>query len=266
MKLTVLGCGGSGGVPVAGREAGKGWGLADPGNPKNRRLRVSVLIEGAADADGHHSRILIDTSPDLRQQMLDNAVTALDAVFFTHAHADHCHGLDELRGLVYARRAPLDAFMDAQTRAALTTRFGYAFVSSRDPESLYPPLLNDQVIDGPFQVGSIPVTPFRQQHGEETTLGIRCGDIAYSTDASALDDAAFEALAGVKLWVVDCLRDDPHPTHSHVAQTLEWIERVKPERAVLTHMNERLDYDELLSRCPPGVEPGYDGLVIDIEA
>jgi len=265
MKITVLGCGGSGGVPVAGREAAKGWGLADPANPKNRRLRVSVLIEGEADADGHRNRILIDTSPDLRQQMLDNAITALDAVLFTHAHADHCHGLDELRGLVYARREPLDAFMDAQTREALTTRFGYAFVSSRDPDTLYPPLLNDRVIDGPFQVGSIPVTPFRQQHGEETTLGVRCGDIAYSTDASALDEAAFAALAGVKVWVVDCLRDDPHPTHSHVAQTLEWIARVKPERAVLTHMNERLDYEELLHRCPPGVEPGYDGLVINVE-
>ncbi|NIA67753.1 MBL fold metallo-hydrolase [Pelagibius litoralis] len=264
MKLTVLGCGGSGGVPVAGREAGGTWGVAKPDNPKNRRSRVSVLIEGEEGPDGARDRILIDTSPDLRQQILDNGITALDAVLYTHAHADHCHGLDELRGIVYSRRRPIDAYMDARTRAALTTRFDYAFSSSRAADNLYPALLEDHVIDGDFHVGSIPVTPFTQQHGPDSSLGFRCGDIAYSTDASDLDEAAFAVLEGVKLWVVDCLRDDPHPTHSHVAQTLEWIARVKPERAILTHMNERLDYDELRSRCPPGVEPGYDGLVIEV--
>ncbi len=264
MKLTVLGCGGSGGVPVAGREAGGTWGVAKPDNPKNRRSRVSVLIEGAGEEPGTTARILIDTSPDLRQQILDNDITALDAVLYTHAHADHSHGLDELRGIVYSRRKPIDAYMDAQTRAALTTRFAYAFCSSRTADNLYPALLDDHVIDGDFRVGNIPVTAFTQQHGADPSLGFRCGDIAYSTDASALDEQAFAALDGVKLWVVDCLRDDPHPTHSHVAQTLEWIARVKPQRAILTHMNEKLDYDELLSRCPPGVEPGYDGLTVEI--
>lgn len=264
MKLTVLGCGGSGGVPVAGREPGGNWGAADPANPKNRRLRVSVLIEaGEGEAA---TRILIDTSPDLRQQILDNRITALDAVLFTHAHADHSHGLDDLRGIVYARRRPIAAYMDAATRDALTTRFAYAFVSSRGPDNLYPALLEDHVVDGPFRVGEVPVTPFVQQHGPDSSLGFRCGDIAYSTDASALDEAAFAALEGVKLWVVDCLRDEPHPTHSHVAQTLEWIARVKPQRAVLTHMNERLDYEELRRRCPPGVEPAYDGLTIEVGA
>lgn len=264
MKLTVLGCGGSGGVPVAGREAGGTWGVAKPDNPKNRRSRVSVLIEGEGETPGTTASILIDTSPDLRQQILDNGISALDAVLYTHAHADHCHGLDELRGIVYSRRKPIDAYMDAQTRAALTTRFAYAFSSSRTADNLYPALLEDHVIDGDFRVGRIPVTAFTQQHGADRSLGFRCGDIAYSTDASALDEQAFAALEGVKLWVVDCLRDDPHPTHSHVAQTLEWIARVKPQRAILTHMNERLDYDELLSRCPPGVEPGYDGLTVEI--
>ena len=225
MKLTVLGCGGSGGVPIAGREAGGSWGLADPANPKNRRSRVSVLIEGEGTAPDSSVRILIDTSPDLRQQILDNDIVDLDAVLFTHAHADHCHGLDELRGLVYARRQPIDAYMDRQTQTALTTRFHYAFASSRTPENLYPPLLVDHVIEGPFQIGNVPVTAFVQQHGPDTTLGFRCGDIAYSTDASALDDEAFTALEGVKLWVVDCLRDDPHPTHAHVALAFEWIER-----------------------------------------
>ncbi len=265
MKLTVLGCGGSGGVPVAGREPGGSWGLADPKNPKNRRSRVSVLIEGQGAEPGSRARILIDTSPDLRQQILNNDINALDAVLFTHAHADHCHGLDELRGLVYARRRPLDAYMDAETRAALTTRFSYAFASSQTAENLYPPLLDDHIIDGTFTVGAIPVTAFTQKHGPDRSLGFRCGDIAYSTDVSDLDETAFAALEGVKLWVVDCLRDDPHPTHAHVALAFEWIERVKPERAILTHMNEKLDYDELLSRCPPGVEPAYDGLTITVE-
>jgi len=264
VKLTVLGCGGSGGVPVAGREAGGSWGQAKPDNPKNRRSRVSVLVEGEGASPGTRAQILIDTSPDLRQQILANDITTLDAVLFTHAHADHCHGLDELRGLVYSRRQPIDAYMDEQTKTALTARFAYAFASSRDPDNLYPPLLVDHVIRAPFRIGGIRVTPFVQQHGKETTLGFRCGDIAYSTDASGLDEQAFAALAGVKIWVVDCLRDEPHPTHAHFAQALEWIERVKPERAVLTHMNERLDYDDLFSRCPPGVEPGYDGLTIEV--
>ncbi len=264
MKLTVLGCGGSGGVPLAGRQPGGTWGKADLNNPKNRRSRVSVLIEGEAGGEGDPARLLIDTSPDLRQQILANDITALDAVLYTHAHADHCHGLDELRSLVYGRGGPIDAYMDAVTRDQLTTRFAYAFASSRDQESLYQPLMNDRVIEGPFSVGDIAVRPFVQQHGPETSLGFRCGDIAYSTDASALDDAAFEVLDGVKLWVVDCLRDAPHPTHAHTDQALEWIARVKPERAILTHLNEQLDYDELLSRCPPGVEPGYDGLVVEV--
>jgi phosphoribosyl 1,2-cyclic phosphate phosphodiesterase len=258
MRVTVLGCGGSAGVPLAGREPGGTWGKADPANPKNRRSRVSVLVEEAG------TRLLIDTSPDLRQQILDNDITALDAVLFTHAHADHSHGLDELRGLVYSRGGPIDAYMDPRTRELLTTRFDYAFASSRSPNNLYPPLMTDRVIDGDFAVGPVTVQSFVQEHGPESTLGFRLGDFAYSTDASALDEAAFAALEGVKLWIVDCLRDEPHPTHSHTEQTLEWIARVKPGRAVLTHMNERLDYDELLSRCPPGVEPGYDGLVIEV--
>jgi phosphoribosyl 1,2-cyclic phosphate phosphodiesterase len=210
------------------------------------------------------TRLLIDTSPDLRQQILDNGITALDAVLYTHAHADHSHGLDELRGIVYGRGAPIDAYMDARTRELLTTRFDYAFVSSRGPSNLYPALLHDRTIEGPFEIAGIPIRSFQQAHGPDVTLGFRIGDFAYSTDASALDETAFEVLDGVKLWVVDCLRDDPHPTHSHTAQTLEWIARVKPAQAVLTHMNQELDYDELKRRCPPGVVPGYDGLVLEV--
>ena len=264
MKLTMLGCGGSGGVPLVGRDPGGYWGNADPANPKNRRSRVSVLIEGQADEGVPVTRILIDTGPDLRQQILAHDITELDAVLYTHAHADHSHGLDELRGLVYGRGGPIEAYMDPRTHALLTTRFDYAFVSSRAASNLYPPLMLDRIIEGPFSIGGIPIRSFEQQHGPDISLGFRVGDIGYSTDVSALDDRAFEVLAGVKLWVVDCLRDEPHPTHSHTAQTFEWIARVKPERAILTHMNERLDYEELKRRCPPGVEPGYDGLVVEV--
>lgn len=257
MKVTLLGCGGSGGVPLAGGEPGGSWGACDPSNPKNRRRRVSILIE----AEG--TRVLVDTSPDLRAQLIDNEVTSLDAVIYTHDHADHVHGVDELRYLTYVKQGPIDAYMDTTTRRSLTRRFDYIFTSSCDPKNPYRPMLNDRLIEGPFSVGPVPVLPFTQQHGGTTSLGLRFGDIAYSTDASALDEAAFQALEGIKIWIVDCLRYEPHPTHSHFAQSLEWIERVKPERAVLTHLNHQVDYEDLKSRCPPGVEPGYDGLILE---
>ena len=258
MKLTLLGCGGSGGVPIAAREPGGYWGACDPAEAKNRRSRVSVLVEQEDTA------VLIDTSPDLRQQILDNGILRIDAVLFTHAHADHCHGLDELRGMSHGRSHAIPAFMDETTHRLLTARFAYAFASSADPQSLYRPLMSDRVIDGPFSIGPIPVTPFEQTHGPEMSLGYRLGPVAYSTDVTELDEAAFRALEGVKVWVVDCLRYRPHPTHAHLAQSLEWIERVAPERAVLTHLNHEIDYQDLRRRCPPGVEPGYDGLVIEV--
>jgi len=259
MRVTILGCGGSGGVPMAAREPGGFWGACDPANPKNRRRRVSILVEEGATA------LLVDTSPDLRLQILDNAITRLDAVLFTHAHGDHCHGIDDVRALAYSQGGPIDAFMDARTHERLTQRFGYVFASARTPDSLYPALLADRTVDGPFRVGAIDVVPFVQGHGPgETSTGYRFGPAAYSTDLASLDEAAFAALEGVKLWVVDCLRYRPHPTHTHFERTMEWIARVQPERAVLTHMNHELDYDELLARCPPGVEPGYDGMVVEV--
>ncbi len=259
MKVTVLGCGGSGGVPLAGREPGGYWGACDPTNPKNRRRRVSILVEEGETA------VLIDTSPDLRAQILDTGITRLDAVLYTHAHGDHCHGLDDLRWLAYHMGAPIDAYMDAETRTRLLERFGYAFASSADSTSFYKPIMIDRVIEGPFKIGSLEVRPFVQGHGpHETTLGYRLGPVAYSTDVVALDEAAFATLDGVDLWIVDCLRDEPHPTHAHTALTLSWIERVKPRRAVLTHMNHQVDYETLATRCPPGVEPGYDGMVLEL--
>ncbi len=258
MKVTILGCGGSGGVPLANGKPGGDWGVCDPGNPKNRRQRVSVLVEAGGQT------LLIDASPDLRQQMLQNHIEKIDAVLFTHAHADHCHGLDELRNMVAYGKKPIPAYMDNATRQLLTTRFAYAFASSADPESLYRPLMIDREIDGPFQVGPLTVIPFSQNHGPEDTLGFRIGPMAYSTDVKTLDQTAFDVLAGVDLWIVDCLRDTPHPTHSHTEQTFGWIETVKPRRAVLTHLNHQIDYEDLRRRCPPGVEPGYDGLVVDL--
>lgn len=254
MKVTVLGCGGSGGVPLINGH----WGDCDPGNPKNRRRRVSILVEEG------ETRILIDTSPDLRQQLLDAEVTALSAVLYTHHHADHCHGLDDLRFLVYARQSPLPAFMSAETAAELRLRFAYALVSAAGADRLYRPLLDDRVIEGAFNVGDLSITPFVQIHGPDTSLGFRIGDMAYSTDASDLDERAFEVLKGVRLWIVDCLQDNPHPTHANTEQAFAWIERVGPERALLTHMNHRQDYETLRKRCAPGVEPAYDGQVVEL--
>jgi phosphoribosyl 1,2-cyclic phosphate phosphodiesterase len=258
MKVTILGCGGSGGIPVADGSPGGYWGACDPSEPRNRRRRVSILVQHG------DATFLVDTSPDLRVQLLDAGVERLDAVFFTHGHADHSHGIDELRGLVYRRGAPLPAYMDAAARADLTERFPYAFASSRDPESFYPPLMTDVMINGGATIHGVEVTAFVQGHGAETTLGYRFGPVAYSTDVDSLDEPAFAALAGVKVWIVDCLREAPHPTHSHLAQTLDWIARVAPERAVLTHMNHQTDYAALRALCPPGVEPAYDGMVIEV--
>lgn len=258
MKITVLGCGGSGGVPFADGTPGGNWGVCDPEQPRNRRRRVSILVEQGG------TTLLVDTSPDLRAQLLDSGTGRLDAVLFTHAHADHCHGLDELRNLAYAQGGPIDAYMDEATREVLLRRFDYAFTSSHDPDGFYSPILRDVPIAGPLEIGTIRVLPFVQQHGRETSLGYRFGDTAYSTDVSALDETAFAALDGIKLWILDCLRERPHPTHCHLARSLEWIARVAPARAVLTHMNHQIDYQDLKRRCPSGVEPAYDGMVLEV--
>jgi phosphoribosyl 1,2-cyclic phosphate phosphodiesterase len=188
----------------------------------------------------------------------------VDAVLFTHSHADHCHGIDDLRPLVYRRSRPIDAYADAATMAALTSRFDYAFASSRPSGSDYSAMLADHVIEigQTVEILGLPVTSFTQSHGRITTLGYRIGPVGYSPDAVEIGVEGFAVLAGVDLWIVDCLRYDPHPSHAHFARTISWIERVRPRRAVLTHMNHTLDYRDLAARCPAGVEPGYDGLVL----
>ena len=258
MRITVLGCGGSGGVPFADGTPGGNWGVCNPDNPRNRRRRMSILVEQGETV------LLVDTSPDLRIQLLDSGLERIDAVLYTHAHADHCHGINELRAMAFTNGGPIDAYMDAATRELLVRSFGYAFSSSYVPNDFYTPILHDVPILDPIEIGDIRVVPFVQQHGRETSLGYRFGDAAYSTDVTALDETAFSALEGVKLWILDCLRERPHPTHSHLAQSLEWIARVGPARAVLTHMNHQIDYDDLKSRCPPGVEPAYDGMILEL--
>ena len=255
MKVTILGCGGAAGVP--GISAG--WGACDATNPKNRRRRSAILVEEGA------TTILVDTPPDLRDQLLDAQVRRLDAVIYTHDHADHMHGIDDLREINRVTRDWLPVWGNAQTLATATLRFSYAFEPVDDiGKMVYRPLLKPCEITGPFSVGGIDVVPFDQDHGFCRTLGLRFGKIAYSTDVVELPEASFDALAGVDLWIIGCLVDSPHATHAHVDKALDWIERIKPKRAVITHMGSRLDYQTLVARLPENVIPAHDGLVLEV--
>jgi phosphoribosyl 1,2-cyclic phosphate phosphodiesterase len=254
MRVTILGCGPSTGIPMIGGD----WGRCDPGDRRNRRRRVSVLVQIGS------TTILIDTSPDLREQLLDAGVSRVDAVLLTHAHADHLHGIDDMRSVNRLMQSAIPLYADAQTLAEVGRRFGYVLRPIEEPGRYYKPVLVPHEIMGSFELQGIPILTFVQDHGFSTTLGIRIGGMAYSTDVVDLDDKAFAAIAGIELWIVDCLRREPHPTHSHLAKTLSWIARVHPRRAVLTHMDQNLDYRELSAELPSGVEPGQDGLVIEL--
>lgn len=253
MRVTILGCGGSSGVPVIGI----GWGDCDPGNPKNKRRRASILVESKS------TKVMVDASPDMREQLIDASCKHLDGVVFTHEHADHTHGLNDLRNMAAAMRQRVNIYGDAKTLESLTVRFNYAF---HQPDgSLYRPFLNAHQINGPFTIGDIPVVPFEQDHGHgQISLGLRFGKLAYSTDLIGLADAAFAELAGIDTWIVDCQQYERHPTHAHFDLVLAWRKRVRPRRLVLTHLSHKLDHDELRARCPEGVEPAYDGMVIDL--
>ena len=250
MKLTILGCGTSGGVP----KVPEYWGACDPANPKNRRRRASVLLQ---EGD---TTLLFDTTPDLREQILSASVERLDAVFYTHDHADHTHGIDDLRGFYQATGERVPVYADAQTLSVLKLRFDYIFRTQNN----YPSICRAHTLSAPVTVGPMKVIPFEQGHGDGISLGFRVGDFAYSTDLNMLPESAFDVLAGVKVWVVDALRYQKHPTHSHLAQTLEWIDRVKPERAILTHMTWDMDYETLKAELPDGVEPAYDGMTVTL--
>jgi len=254
MKVTFLGCGGAAGVPTISG----GWGACDPANPRNRRLRSSILVEEG------ETRILVDTSPDLRDQLLAAEVRSVDAVIYTHDHADHLHGIDDLREINRATRKWLPIWGDAGTLATARNRFAYAFEPMVEMgEFIYRPLLEAHEISGPFRIGDIEVIPFDQDHGYCRTLGLRFGPIAYSTDVVELPPDAFKALEGVDTWIIGCLVDYPHQTHAHIAKALEWIDCVRPRRAYITHMGSRLDYEAVRRAVPPHVIPAHDGLVIE---
>jgi phosphoribosyl 1,2-cyclic phosphate phosphodiesterase len=255
MKVTILGCGASGGVPrIGGKDGAGNWENCDPLEPKNRRMRASILVEQ------EDTRVLVDTSPDLRQQCLTFGIDRLDAVLFTHDHADHTHGVDDLRGIYHGSRQPIDVYSNAETIKSLTSRFDYAFAP--DPASGYKPFVAPFEINGRFQIGDIPVQPFIQNHGKLFSLGFRFGPIAYSTDLVSLPEEAYGVLEGVDTWIVDSLKYEFHPTHANVEGALKMIERVRPRRAVLTHMTCQLDYRTLKDGLPDGVEPAYDGMVL----
>lgn len=262
LRFTILGCGSSGGVPRIGGH----WGECDPANPKNRRTRCSMLVERIGA--GGITRVLIDTSPDLREQLLRAEVGTLDAVAFTHPHADHMHGLDDIRQITFNMRARLPVWADPATTEALINRFGYAFVQPKGSD--YPPICTLHEIDGPFSVtgagGPIPFLPFEVEHGNIAALGFRIGALAYLPDVSAIPDAAWAALDDLDCWVLDALRRKPHPSHAHLALSLEWIARARAKTAVLTNMHIDLDHTDLEAETPDHIRAAYDGMVLEMPA
>src|SRR5262245_24501232 len=261
LTFTILGCGSSGGVP----RPALGWGACDPSNPKNRRRRTSLLVERRNSAGT--TRVLVDTPPDLREQLLDANVDGLDGVLFTHEHADHTHGIDDLRSLAIHRRRRVDVYLEEQTAEVVKSRFGYCFATP--PGSEYPPILTEHRIEPGRAIeiagagGTIPVLPFTQAHGDIESLGFRFGRLAYSCDLKSLPPDSVAALAGIDVWIVDALRDALHPSHFSLSEALDWIGRIKPRRAVLTNLHSDLDYVALQARLPAHVEPAYDGMRIE---
>ncbi len=273
LRLTILGCGSSGGVP----RVGYGWGACDPAEPRNRRRRCSLLVQrqgdggskGDGSGDGAATTLLVDTAPDLREQLIDAAVQRLDAVLFTHAHADHTHGIDDVRPLVIHMRRRIPVFADARTRSLLEARFGYCFETP--PGSEYPPILDmhdladgeAMQVDGPG--GAITALPFGMEHGNEAALGFRFGPAAYAPDVSLMPEASQARLHGLDLLIIDALREAPHPTHYSVSDALALIETVRPRRAILTNLHTDLDYATLSAKLPPNVVPAYDGLSVTLD-
>ena len=257
-KITILGSGSSAGVPRIGND----WGSCDPANLRNRRRRCSALVTQSGPMG--ETRVLIDTSPDLREQMLSSSISDIDAVLYTHEHADHTHGIDDLRAFFLLKRKRVEIWADDATGRMLTTRFAYCFYSA--PGSDYPPILNLNALElgSPVTIdgagGAITALPFPVQHGTIDALGFRIGGMAYTPDIDGVPDASLEHLEGLDLWIVDALRRTPHPSHWSLSQTLEWIARMKPRRAVVTNLHVDLDFATLEAELPVGVTPAHDGL------
>jgi phosphoribosyl 1,2-cyclic phosphate phosphodiesterase len=258
LKFTILGCGSSGGVP----RPALGWGDCNPDNPKNRRRRTSLLVERRAG--NGVTRVLIDTSPDLREQMIDAGVDSVDAVFYSHDHADHTHGIDDLRGFFIKRRRVVDVYLDERTAAIVRERFSYCFKSPAGSE--YPPIVAEHRIAAgqPLTItgegGAIAALPLLQVHGDIPSLGFRFGKVAYSCDLSDIPAETETALADLDVWIVDALRYRPHPSHFSLDDALRWIERLRPRRAILTNLHSDLDYEVLRSKLPVHVVPAFDGM------
>ncbi|MBL4807116.1 MAG: MBL fold metallo-hydrolase [Rhodobacteraceae bacterium] len=262
LRYTILGCGSSAGVPRIGGD----WGACDPKNPKNRRRRCSLLVERITDKG--ITRVLIDTGPDLREQLLGADVGTLDGVVYTHSHADHLHGIDDLRVVVYNSKTRLQVYADGPTTNDLISRFGYVFVQPKN--SNYPPILDLNPIDGPITIGGaggdITLEPFEVEHGRIDALGFRIGGLAYLPDVSTMPEDSWKTLEGLDIWVLDALRYAPHPTHINLDLALEWIAKVAPKRAILTNMHIDLDYATVDGEIPQNVSPAYDGLVLELPA
>lgn len=259
LSITILGCGSSAGVP----RVGQGWGACDPTNPKNRRRRCSIFIERRGDS-GAKTQVLVDTSPDLREQLLTIGIDRLDGILLTHPHADHIHGIDDIRPLVIMARRKIDLHMDALTSAVVRRNFSYIFETP--PGSQYPALLNERRLfpGEPITIGGaggpIDAVPFRVEHGEIDALGFRFGKIAYSPDLNAIPAESRGFLEGLDLWIVDALRYTPHPSHFCLAETLDWISKLQPRHAILTNLHCDLDFGRLQTELPPNVEPAFDGM------
>jgi phosphoribosyl 1,2-cyclic phosphate phosphodiesterase len=264
IEVRILGCGSSGGVPRIGGKDGRGdWGACDPTDVRNRRTRCSILVRRGETA------ILVDTSPDMREQLLGAAQARLDAVLVTHEHADQLHGIDDLRMVAQVIRQRVPIYASDAVLSSIRRRFDYCFETPDG--SAYPPILTGHIIERPFSQfdidgpgGPVRVLAFDQIHGAIMAQGFRFGPIAYTSDANELPEESFRALEGVEIWIVDALRYAPHPSHAHVDKTLHWIERVKPKRAILTNLHTDLDYSELSRRLPAGVEPAFDGMAIRV--
>ena len=256
LSFTILGCGSSGGVP----RLGGNWGDCDPNNIKNQRSRCSLLVE-LEGSDGV-TTVLIDTSPDMRSQLLKAKVGKLDGVVYTHKHADHVHGIDDLRMIFFNMRERIKVWADRKTQEELFKKFGYLFI--QEEESPYPPILKISTIDGPFSIvgpgGKITLNPFEVQHGTITSLGFRINDVAYIPDISEMNDAAWDQISKTNFWILDALRRSPHQSHTHLSQSLEWIEKSGVRKGILTNMHVDMDYETLTNELPKNVEPAYDGM------
>jgi phosphoribosyl 1,2-cyclic phosphate phosphodiesterase len=261
VRVTILGCGSSTGVPRVDND----WGACNPNNPKNRRRRSSVLVERIGSSG--RTIVVIDTSPDFREQILQAGAPHIDGVIYTHDHADHTHGIDDLRTFFYRQRRRIDVWADPRTLALLRRRFDYCFETP--PGSNYPAIVEGHAIENCSAVtisgagGDLRFQPFRQIHGDIESLGIRVGGVAYSCDLNDLPVDALPHLQNLDVWLLNTLRYTPHPSHLTLTNALSWIDRIRPRRAILTHLHVDLDYDALAAQLPDGVTPAYDGLTLE---